>query len=174
MDTLTQIKNPTSGRWDDIFLWNFRTSKEFSTSTVCVIYPRPHFVPRRPNRHHLHIPCGARGWEHKSEEYLNLTLLSNASWPTFITITRSLGLSILCPCSPEAITPIVPKEIKVLKFNLFLSLFFSQPFASARIETESIRSKSSRDKECIQDEIMWRGGGWGGCSQWNLWECTFC
>ena len=103
--------------------------KNFLTSTICVIYPRPHFVPRRPNRHHLHIPCGARGWEHKSEEYLNLTQLSNASWPTFITITRSLGLSILCPRSPEAITPIVLKEIKVLKFNLFLSLFFSQPFA---------------------------------------------
>ena len=57
----------------------------------------------------------------------------------------------------------VPTEIKVLKFNLFLSLFSCSPRLSvARIETESILSKSSRDKECIQDEIReaGRGSGW--------------
>ncbi len=68
--------------------------------------------------------------------------------------------------SLEAITPIVrsPTEIKVSKFNLFLSFFSCSPRLSvARSETESILSKSSHDKECIQDEISLeagRGLGW--------------
>ena len=49
------------------------------------------------------VELRAEGSQHKSEEYLNLTLLSNASWPTFITmypasVPRAAQRSILCPC----------------------------------------------------------------------------
>lgn len=156
--------------------------KNFLTSTVCVIYPRPYFVPRRPNRHHLHIPCWARGWEHKSEEYLNLTLLSNASWPTLITVypaplpraQHSLSMLPLtrgnhADCSKR------DKSFKVQPFPLsFFLPAFRLPVPGLKPRVSRPASMSSRDKECIQDEIMWRGGGWGGCSQRNLWECTFC
>ena len=116
------------------------------------------------------VVLGAGGSEHKSEEYLNLTLLSNASWPTFITMypasvpqaEHSLSMLPLtrgnhADCSNR------DKTFKVQPLSFFLA---SLSLASARLKPRvSLLSKSSRDKECIQDEIMWRGGGWGGCSQ---------
>ena len=91
MDTLTQIKNPTSGRWDDIYFETssglLKNSSDFSL--VSVIYPRPLFVflaLTATTIYIFRIKLGAGGEQHKSEEYLNLTLLSNASWPTFITM----------------------------------------------------------------------------------------
>ena len=59
-----------------------KNSSDFSL--VSVIYPRSLFVfPALTATIYI---FGAGGSEHKSEEYLNLTLLSNASWPTFITM----------------------------------------------------------------------------------------
>lgn len=117
------------------------------------------------------VGLGAEGSEHKSEEYLNLTLLSNASWPTFITMYPASvpqaehSLSMPCSRSPEAITPIVPTEIKLSKFNPFLSLFSSPAY---RLPEPGLKPRvSCPSRAAIKNASKTRlGGGEGRVLGW--------